>query len=146
MASYKPIPSFDESTKASFWAKVQKSDGCWMWTSSLQMSGYGVFHRARRTYRAHRVAFEMVRGPIPAGLVLDHRCHNRACVNPDHLVPVTAEMNRQLVAPVGARHRVPLGHCVQCHVKSETYRCERCRKNHNAKDKPSQRRATRKNH
>lgn len=147
MTNHKPIPTLTKRQFNLFYAKVRPlENGCLVWTGAIQPSGYGQVRLFGRAFRVHRVAYELQKGPIPAGLVLDHRCHNRACVNPDHLAPTTADENLRNVAPAEVRHRVPTGRCVQCSVKSETYRCERCRKNHNDRDKPSQRRPTRKNH
>lgn len=147
MASYKPIPKLTPQQRDRFYAKVRLlSTGCLVWTGAIQPSGYGIVRLLGKSYRVHRVAYENEIGPIPADMVLDHRCHNRACVAINHLVPTTHEENLRNVAPAETRHRVARGRCVQCSVPSETYRCARCRKNHNERDKPSQRKPTRKNH
>ena len=77
-----------------FWAKVDKSDSCWLWTGS-KANGYGQFWPSKKMprVRVHRYSYELIRGPIPTGLQLDHLCRIRHCVNPEHLEPVTGRMN-----------------------------------------------------
>lgn len=80
-----------------FWAKVEQPNpplGCWEWRAYRNADGYGTFNRDRsKPERAHRVAYELVVGPIPEGLTLDHLCRNRGCVNPTHLEPVPNRVN-----------------------------------------------------
>lgn len=76
-----------------FWSKVEKTDTCWLWTGSLASGGYGSFNYKYKHYRAHRLSYEQIRGEIPKGLVLDHLCRVRSCVNPDHLEAVTHRVN-----------------------------------------------------
>lgn len=70
---------------ARFWAKVEKTDTCWPWTGATIAAGYGALTRNARFQYAHRVSYEMHNGPIPDGATIDHACHVRACVNPEHL-------------------------------------------------------------
>jgi len=77
-----------------FWAAVRVGDkGCWDWTGSHNPKGYGSFNVNKGHRPAHRLAYEIMRGPIPEGLTLDHLCRNRGCVNPAHLEPVTNREN-----------------------------------------------------
>ena len=82
-----------------FWAKVdRRCEGeCWPWIGSCFPNGYGAFKSERMT-TAHRAAYELLVGPIPEGLHLDHLCRNRVCVNPAHLDPVTAAENNRRAA------------------------------------------------
>jgi hypothetical protein len=64
-------------------------NGCWVWRRSLTTHGYGHLVIQGKDYMAHRLYYERFRGEIPKGLELHHTCSNRACVNPDHLQPMT---------------------------------------------------------
>lgn len=68
-----------------FWAKVDKTGECWLWTASLTSHGYGQFYFDGRPVAAHRFSYELFSLPIPAGMDVDHTCRIRACVNPFHL-------------------------------------------------------------
>lgn len=76
-----------------FWAKVDKSGECWIWTRHIDSDGYGISSFGGRNQKAHRIAWEMANGPIPTGLTLDHLCRVRSCVNPAHLEPVPVVEN-----------------------------------------------------
>ena len=78
-----------------FWAKVAKSDGCWLWTGARASNGYGSFRFADRpcATAAHRAAWELACGPIPHGMHVLHRCDNPPCVRPGHLFLGTAKTN-----------------------------------------------------
>ena len=67
--------------------------GCWLYAGRYDADGYGRFQFKGKTVRAHRHAFEQHRGPVPDGMVLDHKCRVPACCNPDHLEPVTTQEN-----------------------------------------------------
>lgn len=86
---------------ARFWGRVQKTDACWLWTGWVNPGGYGRVTIGGRPRLAHRVAYELTRGSIPDALTLDHLCFVKTCVNPDHLEPVTAEINFARAAVAG---------------------------------------------
>src|SRR5512142_227806 len=92
-----------------FWTKVEKrgADDCWLWRASRNQKGYGQITLStyaaatRRPYLAHRIAWELTFGPIPAGLEILHRCDNPSCVNPAHLSVGTRADNMQDAAKKG---------------------------------------------
>ena len=72
----------------------EPNSGCWFWVGGMSTRDYGVIYTSRgHNIRAHRVAYEMTKGSIPAGLVIDHLCRVHCCVNPDHLEAVTQAEN-----------------------------------------------------
>ena len=74
--------------------KLPDAPGCWLWMKAVRPDGYGVFGATPgRIVYAHRYSYELHRGPIPAGMVLDHKCRVRCCVNPAHLEAVTDRVN-----------------------------------------------------
>lgn len=113
---------------------VTNSAGCWVWQSPLDKDGYGTFYLRRRSRRAHRVGWFSLYGQIPKGYVINHKCSNRACVNPQHLELVTIRENSlrdsRSVAALNARKTT----CPKGHPFDGTYRtksgiqryCKRC--------------------
>jgi hypothetical protein len=105
--------------------------GCWLWTGGIKQSeGYGTTSAGSRSLMAHRYVYELLRGPIPTGLTLDHLCRVRSCVNPDHLRPCTLREN--LFAPgstgLAVRHSQKT-HCVRGHDLATTAQPYRGRRN-----------------
>lgn len=77
---------------------VRIDTGCWEWVGTINHhNGYGYVRAPAGirpiNQRAHRVVYEMEKGPIPSGLQIDHLCRNRRCVNPAHMEPVTSRAN-----------------------------------------------------
>ena len=104
-----------------FWSKVEFGDwlDCWLWTAS-RVDGYGRFRlggRGSSPARAHVVAYELLIGPVPDGLELDHLCRVPACVNPSHLEAVTHAENCRR-GRAGA-HNADKTHCPRGHPYDE---------------------------
>src|ERR1035437_1194535 len=116
-----------------FWEKVDRSagpDGCWLWLG-CQKRGYGVVwvDGGRRAGIAHRVAYELLVGPVPPGLVLDHYRLNEGprqapcstlCVNPAHVEPCTSIENVLRSSRTPYRVKAALTHCKRGHPFDET--------------------------
>ena len=89
----------------------ERDGGCWLWTASHNVqTGYGQMHVIRdgrkHTVAAHRIAYELLVGPIPDDMEIDHLCRNRWCCNPEHLEVVTRSENvRRGMHPHAILHR-----------------------------------------
>ena len=83
------------SLPAHFWDRVEKTDTCWLWTGVPTANGYGKTSWNGRIQYAHRLAWFLTHGPLDVNLVVDHKCHVKRCVNPDHLQVVTQSQNMQ---------------------------------------------------
>jgi HNH endonuclease len=91
-------PTWSAAQRIAHYSKPDPLSGCHIW-HGLLILGYGRIHFRKRVYLAHRLAWEVKHGPIPAGLVLRHRCNVKRCCNPDHLVLGTrAENNADIKA------------------------------------------------
>jgi hypothetical protein len=137
-------PSYSRPTVTAedrFWPKVDRrgEDECWPWLASRYRNGYGQFEGAG----AHRFAYELARGPIPDGLVIDHTCGQKFCVNPRHLEAVTVATNtrRGYTKNIAGTHRRALmaerTHCSNDHeltaenvyvTKQGWRQCKSCRR------------------
>lgn len=86
-----------DSPIARFHRKFESRErwACWEWTGPKFKKGYAQFWDGERNLGGHRWAYEQFIGPVADGLVLDHICENKGCVNPWHLEPVTNQENLQ---------------------------------------------------
>lgn len=80
------------------------SAGCWEWGGNKHAAGYGVLNIDGHRRLAHRASYRYFRGEIPEGLVIDHKCRNRACVNPWHMEVVTIGENVMRGETIAARN------------------------------------------
>lgn len=74
---------------------TRKSEGCWAWARNLMPDGYGRIRFGGTFQQVHRISYQLEVGPIPAGAQIDHTCHNRGCINPEHLRIVTNKQNQE---------------------------------------------------
>lgn len=118
-------------TRTEFWARVHvMPSGCWEWQGA-QRGGYGRLSYqfgprlnigAKRMVSAHWVSYDLLVGPVPKGLELDHLCRNRICVNPGHLEPVThRENNMRGIGAAAVNAKKDL--CVRGHELPESAPC-----------------------
>lgn len=94
--------------------------GCWIWCGGGAGNGYGKFNVLGRAVFSHRHSYEMVKGPIPAGLTIDHLCRVSSCVNPDHMEAVTHRVNCLRGVSPAAINALKT-HCVHGHSLSDAY-------------------------
>lgn len=119
--TFRPL---NRSPHARWSALVRWTPKCWLWIGKTASDGYGRFSitqagNQRLETVAHRFGYQIHRGPIPEGLVLDHLCRVRNCVNPWHLEPVTIGENvmRGETLPASYRGRT---HCKNGHAYTPT--------------------------
>lgn len=93
----------------------EPNSGCWLWLRNVNDGGYGVLYRRNgRRALAHRVSWILENGPIPKGLVPDHKCRVPGCINPAHLECVTEKVNILRGAAASARYAART-HCNNGH-------------------------------
>lgn len=132
--------------ESAFWSLIARGSEyeCWLWQGGLTSKGYGRFSVGRHgNVVAHRFAYELLIGPIPDGLVIDHLCRNRACQNPAHMEPVTNQVNvLRGVGPTAQLARRT--HCTNGHeyTPANTYlrpdggrRCVTCKQDWNRRQR-----------
>ena len=118
------MPPKPRDVRERFWEKVSvQGDGeCWLWQASLDAYRYGQFGYRKPTahtmVKAHRMAYELLIGPIPEGHTIDHLCRVRSCVNPSHLEPVTCRENLLRGEGLTAQY-ARRTHCAQGHEFTE---------------------------
>lgn len=127
-----------------FWAKVDKSGDCWIWTGAQTLREYGQIKIDKKSAMAHRIAWQLEVGAIPEGLEIDHLCRNHSCVRPEHLEPVTHVENLARSPVMNWSGRKTETHCGHGHLLSaeNTYMypsgrkaCRICKRSHAKKHK-----------
>ena len=128
-----------DAIRLRFEAKIERIPflTCWVWIGALDEDGYGRFCFKGANRKAHRIAYELYRGPIPCGLELDHlpHCRNRWCVHPWHTEAVTHRENVLRGEGITAQHAKKT-HCIYLHELTEQNiywrgrwrKCRQCRR------------------
>jgi len=97
-------PSWSLAERIAYYTKPEPLTGCHIWQGRLRPDGYGNLCHEGQVQLAHRLAWALKYGPIPAGMVLCHRCDARRCVNPDHLALGTRSDNNADIKAGRIRH------------------------------------------
>lgn len=100
-------------------------NGCWRWQLCLNSAGYAKATINQKSWLVHRFSFVSTHGPVPEGLVLDHLCRVRDCVNPDHLEPVTRGENVLRGDTIASRNASKT-HCIRGHLLPPDRICRAC--------------------
>lgn len=114
-----------DSERTRFHSKFTTSRGCFLWQGPLDKDGYGTFYLRRRSRRAHRVAWYDAYGEIPEGLVVNHKCMSRSCVNPQHLELVTVRDNSLRDSRSSGAINARKTHCPKGHEYDRVYSGQR---------------------
>lgn len=141
--NFRHAPSFSKDEwldKLGVWFTPEPNTGCWLWLRACTARGYGTVGVGKKhTGLAHRVSYQIMRGPIPEGMTLDHLCRTPGCVNPDHLEIVTQRENVLRGKSPCASHARKT-HCSHGHEFTQdntlrnsdgSRRCRACRDAHN---------------
>lgn len=121
-------------------------DDCWIWRGTVDRFGYGQVGVGNVHKKVHRVVYELLVGPIPPDLELDHLCRVCACCNPRHLEPVTHRVNllrgQTIVARAALASSCPRGHpysAENTYVQPsapDSRRCRACARWHESRRPP----------
>lgn len=97
------MKSIDGFTLANLKARTRPgTGGCWLWTGNRHANGYARLTRKGRTLFVHRLAYALVKGPVPRGMSLLRTCGHAHCINPAHMRPVTREQIVRRMLKTGA--------------------------------------------
>lgn len=108
--------------RARFLAKVDIQPGqCWLWKGHISPYGYGILTNKKIPRGAHRISYELYKGPIPRGMHVDHLCCVRHCVNPEHLEAVTPSVNSLRVWVRRREKRMMVWKELYCDLYREVY-------------------------
>lgn len=115
-------------------AKVNKTDTCWLWTGSTRNpNGYGAVKIDGKVVSVHRLFYLKYKGQIPEKMLVSHTCHNKLCVNPEHLILVTYKENFDIALKKGTI-KTPKHEHLKKHPSLSAYRngcrCEGCKELH----------------
>jgi hypothetical protein len=114
LASYASPQEYAAANTARFWARVSRGEGCWEWQRG-RSCGYGTITWRGTETKAHRVAWELTHGEIPAGLHVLHNCDNPGCVRPEHLRLGTHTDNMRDIVAHGYHPQARKTHCPKGH-------------------------------
>lgn len=103
-AKYERAAAHPEAAQRIAKRMTSQADGCMVWTGAKNGHGYGTITVDKQAVYVHRLAYWLANGPVDPGMVIDHMCRNRACVNVDHLRILTPQANNRLTARSAMTH------------------------------------------